>query len=83
MPGEADRRTIGRLSICRYVNLSVLSFSSPSCISQVQSVMRTGASTSGSSGFVASGSIRNTSYDEKSLSIHLASSEVSGSVWTS
>lgn len=83
MPREADRRTIGRLSVYRHVNLTVLSFSSPFWTSQVPSVMRIGARTSGSTSFVSSGSIRNTSYDENSWSIHSASSEVSGPVWIS
>lgn len=47
MPGEADRGTMGRLLACRHVNLTVLSFSSPSYISQVQSVMSIGARTRG------------------------------------
>lgn len=50
MPGEADRRTMGWLSVCRHVNLTVLSFSSSFCTSQVQSVMRIGASMGGSVG---------------------------------
>lgn len=53
MPGEADRRTMGRLSVYRHVNLTVLSFSSPFCTSQVQSVMRIGAITSGSTSLAA------------------------------
>lgn len=50
MPGEADRRTMGWLSVCRHVNLTVLSFSSSFCTSQVQLVMRIGASMGGSVG---------------------------------
>lgn len=46
MPDEADKRTIGRLSIYRHVNLTVLRFSSLSHISQMVSVIRIGARTS-------------------------------------
>lgn len=35
IPGDADKRTNGRLSSYRHVNLTVLSFSSPSEISEV------------------------------------------------
>ena len=49
MPREADMRTIGRMSVYRHVN-AVLSFPSSFCTSQVQSVMRIGASMGGSLG---------------------------------
>lgn len=44
MPGEADRRTVGRLSAYRHVNLAVFGFSLESEISQVQSEIRTSVS---------------------------------------
>ena len=61
IPGEADKCTTGRLSAYRQVNLTELSLVSPSLVSQVASVIRIGANTKGSSGLVASGSMRNTS----------------------
>ena len=52
MPGEADRRTIGRLSAYRHENLTELSLVSPLLVSQVDSVTMIGTNTNRSPGLV-------------------------------
>ena len=47
MPGDSGTATFGRFSANRHVNFTELSLSSPRCTSQVESVIRTKAMTSG------------------------------------
>ena len=65
-PGEADRRTTGRLSAYRQVNFAEFGFSPSRAISQSVSVMSTGASSSGSVSSQGFGSKRITSREVNS-----------------